>query len=83
MEALQYHPRIAQCRCPEPLEIGKHTVRVNSCPACVRVALEWFGDQLTLFEEEEVVSVSAVLTSEGLQSAVRSIEVVCSDDLPF
>ncbi len=57
--------------------------RVHSCPHCIGSALSWFGDQLNLFDKEEVVSVSAVLTSEGLQSAIRVVEVIQSDDLPF
>ena len=75
--------RLAQCRCPDPLIIGGNVHRVHSCPHCVGSALEWFGTQLSLFEEEEVVSVSAVLASKGGSSAIRVIEVVQSDDLPF
>ena len=75
-------PEEAQCRCPEPLIIGANVHRVHSCPHCVGDALEWFGTQLSLFEGEEVVSVSAVLASEGGRGAIRRVEVV-SDDLPF
>jgi len=81
---IETYSRPAGCKCSEPeLDSYGNVRKVWSCPACVGSALEWFGEQMTLFEEEEVVSVSAVLTSEGLQSAIRVIEVVRSDDLPF
>ncbi len=71
------------CRCPDPLVIGDLVHRVHSCPRCISTALEWFGHQLDLFEEGEIVSVSAVLASECGRGAIRVIEVVSSDDLPF
>ncbi len=78
-----FNPRLAQCRCPDPLVIGELVHRVHSCPHCVGDALERFGTQMDLFEKGEVVSVSAVLASEGGRGAIRHIEVVSSDDLPF
>ncbi len=73
----------AQCRCSEATVIvGGQVHRTHSCPLCVGVALEWFGYQLNLFGERESVSVSAVLPSEVITSAVREVEVV-TDDLPF
>jgi len=81
---IETYSRPAGCKCREPeLDRFDNVRKVWSCPACVGSALEWFGTQLSLFEGEEVVSVSAVLTSEGLQSAIRTVEVVRSDDLPF
>ncbi len=75
-------PGVAQCRCPDPLVIGDLVHRVHSCPHCVTSALEWFGHQMDLFEERELVSVSAVFASEGGRGAIRRVEVV-NDDLPF
>ena len=76
-------PSVVRCRCPDPLIIGGNVHRVHSCPQCITEALEWFGHQLDLFKKEEVVSVSAVLASVGASSAIRVVEVVQSDDLPF
>ena len=73
-----------QCSCAPPVVGPMGLVHVvESCPVCIGRALRWFGEQGELFPEgRESVSVSAVLASEGLNSAIRMSEVV-EDDLPF
>ena len=76
-----------QCRCSDALLIGPTGIvsRVQSCPVCVGRALVdplLSSKQLSLFEEGESVSVSAVLTAQESPTAIRSIEPV-SDGLPF